>query len=806
MAENEEKKEKKAKKEKTEKVKSGGGGKILAFFLGVLFGIILLIGGVVGAGYFVASTDLDKVLGWFNLDNSPDENGDNKYINTDVDNGGVNNIIELVQKVISLANNIDNMTLGEIDDLVPAARGLVDQIIESVQDYVIVDYDELSAVKFSEFEAYFSDLVLDIRPAVIVEKSGSGEINKLMDLVLYGVEADCITKNGILCPLYQDTVTKTYIYQYNNNWYVAEESNGVFTATDTQYTSYNKNNTEATGNYYTVNGERQFIDPITLRSFIGTDGLGALGKTTVAELIGDMSEGDSELVEKIFGNIILDDLINGNIDLEEKINDLEIGLLLDFDPFNDDMLLYIAYALSDLSETADDDGFYSAVYKLGETDIPVLVSIEDNKITKIIDAATGEELSGTTVSTIGQVIDNIEITVLINVAPTNKVLTYIAYGLTGVEQTAEGWRGYYNGQLCTINVGEDGNITAVYNEETGGILSAAGIDELNDRLNTVTEDLTIGDIVEIREGDKIMSKLAGYKINEVSDAVQTFELGDIMDIEASSTLMAYLAYGITKVDAVAGEAQYQGETVRVETSLNEVGTIVITGVYHLDGTAIEGTKVGEMTDRMEGLKADVTIGELMSIDESSSNTIMKAIKNSTINSLSDDIDKLTINELYAESIYGTAELKTVVASGAGEGELDFNTEYLYYEMVDGDYKLVDGTGKVEAYRAGLYTYGATTGLWKLLVVERAGGGKTEKAYTINSITAMADNATKNLRECSLSELYEAGILTFEVGTENPLDKLIPNIEGIAYKNERLGDLTITQAIVAIASLMDYINR
>ena len=785
------------------KTKGGTGKAILAFFLGILFGIILLLGAVAGTVFYVIKTDLDKVLGWFNVDNSADENGDNKYINTNKDNDGVENILELVKRVVSMTGNVQSLTLGEIDDLVPAARGLVDQIIEAVGDYITIDYDELSKVRFSEFEAYFSDLVLDIRPAVIVEKSG-GEINKLMDLVLYGVEADCVTVNGIIYPLYQDTVTEKYIYEVGNSWYIAEESDGVFTSTGAQYQSYNKDNTEATGNYYTVNGVRQIIDPITIRSFMGTDGLGALGKVTVAELVGDMSQGDSDLLNQVLGDVILNDLLNGEVNLDETINSIEIGLLLDVDPFNDEMLLYFAYGLSDLSETANADGLYTAVYKLEETDIPVLVSIEDNKIKKIIDAATGEELSGTTVGNIDKVIDNIEVTVLVKVAPTNKILTYIAYGLTGVEQTEEGWRGYYNGQMCAISVDEDGNITSVKNVETGEVLSAAGIDELNDRLNTITDDLTIGDIIEVKDGDKLMAKLAGYKINEVGDAIHTFELGDVMDIDANSTLMAYLGYGITDVDVENGTATYHYETEDGEKAekavLITVNDGMIAEVYFMqDGekVLVEGTKINGVSKRIDGLMGDLTIGELIDIDDG--NTVLRAIRNSTINSLSSDIDKLTVNELYAEAIYGNSVLKKVVKSGAGEGEIDFKPEYLFYEKVNGEYKLVNGTGKVAEFSDGLYTYGATTGFWKLLIAESGdNGAKTERAYTLNSITEMADNATENLQKCTLFELEEAGILDFSSSANDPLNVQIS-------AEAKLGDLTITEAVVFIADILSQLH-
>lgn len=616
---------------------SSKGVSILAFFLGVLFGIILLLGAIAGGVYYVLNADVDSVLGWFGVDNSADENGDNKYINTNADKDGVASVLELITRITEMAGNYQNLTIGQIDALLPATHGLVDQIIEAVSDYVTVDYGELSAVKFSEFQAYFTELVYDIQPAKIVENTSGVEMNNLIRLLLYGVEADCVTVDGEIYPLYLDTATQTYIYAVGEDWYVAEETDDGFLTTGVQYQSYNKENTEPTGNYYTVGGQRVSIDPLTIRSFIETDGLGALGKVTVAELVGEwIDDENEELANKLLGDILLKDLINGDVDIKDKLN-----------------------------------------------------------------------------------------------------------------------------------------------------------------------SLTIGDIIYIDQSDRLMSKLADCKISEVGSVIRTIELPEVIDIPATA-IMAYIGYGVTKVDTEAGTAEFNGETVYITTETID-GTLYITGVYgdseYTEESRIAGTKVNEVSGCMDGLMKDLTVGELIGVDDSSS-TILRAIKNSTIESLSEDINNLTVNSLYAESIYVDPAMKQVVVADPVQGQVAFSPEYLYYELADGEYVLVGGTGKVLSYRSNLYTFGEVKGFWQLLIMELADdGSKSEKAYSLNSVADMANNLSNNLIVSSLDDLYRAGVITFEEGTENPLGKVIPQSISEKYGNRTLGSLTISETVAFVAEFL-----
>ena len=467
------------------------GFSLLSFFLGILLGIILVLGSVVGVAYRALTYDLDKVLDAAGVKNK-DENGDNIYINTDTDEGGVKNMLELISRISSLASNSKDLTLGQIDALIPAAGGLVKQIVNSMNEYVEIDVEELSGVRFSEFSAYFTELVLDIRPGAIVGKMGTGELNSLVKLLLYGVECRYVTDEGVKYPLYYDVFTMNgtleredgvklpvseeyayeepdgihfgvYIYSVGDGWYVAEKTDEGFIPTGLVYSVYSEEYAMATGNYYKDGEETVYNDPITIRSLIGTDGMGALGKVLLADLIGEMSgENNMMIVEKILGGITLNDLLNGNIDLESTIHNIKIG---DIVPANGNKIL--------------------------------------------------ETLGDYTIGNLSEAMDELKIGSLIDIPADNALLVYLGYGVTGVELPEDGEipDGEYSAKFNIDDetykeakvVVEGGIVISAYYIE-GGETRYLGttLNEISGRIDDLTKNVPIGDIIDV--GDSALLK------------------------------------------------------------------------------------------------------------------------------------------------------------------------------------------------------------------------------------------------------------------------------------------------------------
>lgn len=101
---------------------------ILCFIFGFLFAIIVEVALIAGGVYFLMKADIDDVLSLVGVENE-DENGNKIIINTNVDEGGVQNITELISAVRDmLGDGVDNLTIGEVEGLFPVADRFVDSI------------------------------------------------------------------------------------------------------------------------------------------------------------------------------------------------------------------------------------------------------------------------------------------------------------------------------------------------------------------------------------------------------------------------------------------------------------------------------------------------------------------------------------------------------------------------------------------------------------------------------------------------------------------------------------------------------
>lgn len=170
-------------------------------------------------------------------------------------------------------------------------------------------------------------------------------------------------------------------------------------------------------------------------------------------------------------------------------------------------------------------------------------------------------------------------------------------------------------------------------------------------------DLKVKDVIEIDESDRLMSKIGEYAIANVGDAIDEVVLADVLTVDTgadSFELMAYMVYGINDVTPVQSPAYIEIDGVQVEYRYTatyhylyeEGGDIktqecdayvavdsegVISAVYYAlaEGRYGEcGTRLNDVSTRIDGLMNDLTIGELIEIDED--NTILNAISGATI--------------------------------------------------------------------------------------------------------------------------------------------------------------------------------
>ncbi len=85
---------------------------ILCFIFGFLFAIIVEVALIAGGVYFLMKADIDDVLSLVGVENE-DENGNKIIINTNVDEGGVKNITDLISAISDMfGNGVENLTIG----------------------------------------------------------------------------------------------------------------------------------------------------------------------------------------------------------------------------------------------------------------------------------------------------------------------------------------------------------------------------------------------------------------------------------------------------------------------------------------------------------------------------------------------------------------------------------------------------------------------------------------------------------------------------------------------------------------------
>ena len=638
------------------------------------------------------------------------------------------------------------------------------------------------------------------------------------------------------------------------------EENGVYTARKGDLTVYFKTRVDDNGETYldSIYSDAELsvrLDGTKINN-VGAQISGLTKEVKLGELI--KLEGKSPIIE-----LIKDSTLEnvGNV-----ISDLTLPDVVKI-PVNNIILAYIGYGITEVDKeaktavhngqkvilTVDEDGNIVGVSENGVQLKGTKIDDIDDRINYLMsDLTVGEllpelndsnnklvkRIAASKLNGIGEIVNNLTVVEVVDVPADNAIMAYLAYGITevNVDENGKGTAMFGEEQVDLIltktESEEDDKVNVTYyivgvTRADGTELESTPINGINAKIADLTSVVKIKNIINIDENSSpVMRKLGEYTLDTVDEAISDITVADVMDVDADSAIMSYIAYGISKVDLNAGTAKLGDDSVYLD-----IGDGKIKGAYYdlQHDAPVPGTKINEINARITGLMNDLTIGELIKIPEG--NAIMNAVKDSTINSLSDDINNLTINELYADKIYVgkdedgnelPAVMKKVVEGNAdaNNNEIEFDTAYLYYKLVSGEfgessavYKMVgegETKGKLDEFTDGYYTYGMPSEIWQLLLVESSGGSSNEKAYSINDLTNMMDNISDNMERFNLRTLNNAGILKFT--DSESLDKLIPDLSKLpgGYKNKHanipLGELTIPQAIEAIVDLMYYINN
>lgn len=632
---------------------SKGGSKvvtgIVAFLLGFLFAIIVEAGVIFGVGYYALNTDIDTLFGLVGIPNSDDEN--RQYINTDTEAGGVANALELYYSLVNMYGRINEVSIAEVETLFPALDGLTEQLYATVSAYLEIDEDEFEAQSFAELPTYLQNEVMNLRPGALMRNAGMTDLldgNAIAGALLEGVEMQYVyenaadKENSAKYPVFYDeyvavtgeggttvyqrvqaetdaelqvypanlnpewltmtnktnsegkTVYRQYFYktsQGSDDVYVVTKkgANGEYiysiaiNSDNTYSQTYGNTYQYATGNFYYAGEEKIEIDPVTIGS-LTKDALAPLYFLPVTAVLGE-----DEMIEEIFGDTSVGELIDGNLSLSDKVDKLKLASFIDV-KVDDPVLMYMGYRLSETVNNGD--GTYGAVYAAGTAEQrAVTVYVNGNVVEKVVDSLSGEEIGGVTVGEISEVIggvtDVLTIGDLMDVEPDNMIMSYLAYGISNVKAA----------------IGESYAYTANY-EKTDGSLGNAYVYVKNEGGKTVIDYVA----KDTPDGERLSCTTVGG----VSEMVDGIKITSIMKVEADNAIMAYLAYGLTDMVKV-NESVYSGLVNGEAVTVNVGADGTITSVEKGDGTVVKGTSIEDISARLENITNDLALADVMQV-------------------------------------------------------------------------------------------------------------------------------------------------------------------------------------------------
>lgn len=818
-----------------------GGSKLLtgiiSFLLGFLFAILVEVGAVFGVYWFVMNNDINTVMATIGIPNTND-----RYINTDKENGGVSNLKELLAGVQGLVFEngelaIVGKSFDDISNLIPATQMLLNTFYGIADEYIELDHEAFESNPLMNLAQVLSDSVMNVKTAALLEKLGvlGDDANLLVKSLVMGSECDYATV-GYNDGRREGELKFPVMYDY---YFYNEELDRYFNCSDNAG-AFHANLYGRENVLLTPSGENYVLYYVPCRvTDSGIEEAEYLtgeyeyeydGKTYKFQTLKYGADTDFIAVEYNNGNFVIDyDEVHAALnpdaaDLSERFTGYSYykGYAEDYyyAEYSDKLLKPVLKTYSGKNYFRDNQNQMVQLDALTLGDIisdpfspldSILVSdvIEgDSNIKKIFGTTTlGALLRG---EGIDEIINDLEVsTFLSDVSPSNKVMCYIAYKISDLQD---------NG---------DGTYTAVYDKD--------GADQ---QVVTVTLDEK-GNIYEV-EG------VEGVKVKDVASLANNMPITVLMDVRVDEAIMAYLGYGVTGIEKknvgdgfryvgkvnvggtdrdcliateekdgavnITAVVYYDDEGNRVVvggTKVNKVAdrvngfadALTVGDVLNLDGNkspmlnAIKGTKLSKMADRIE----ELTVREVMDADKIEESAILRQLKDHKVTELTSAIDELYIQMVYAEEVYGVS--KNATPSLANE----YHAEWLYYvkegetfildhtqaDALSGETEKDDALGHIteEQFKGGTayYTYGEATGMWRLVLYK---DGK-EKAYTMNNFNNMVGACADTVNDATLSELAKAGVVNAK--EEQLANKLKFSYEGAQCYVKADGSLTVNQS-------------
>lgn len=271
------------------------------------------------------------------------------------------------------------------------------------------------------------------------------------------------------------------------------------------------------------------------------------------------------------------------------------------------------------------------------------------------------------------IVNDTEVETLLNLnGNSNSAMRYLAYG---------------------SEFDEEGNRNYTVDPETGAVTMREGLKKRTVRTLTDEDADLLGgarlcDLVAIDENSSgMMQAMKNWTVDELKnqEKIETLVVGDVFDLDGTETgLMGAIAGWSLK------ELQQQHRIERLKISqvlslgdtpsalLNAIGdwrigdlnkqekidSLTISDVITVDGSsplllqAVKGAPLGELGDAVNSLR----LCDILSENDLEGNKILRNLKLSTLGTLSEDMKKLSVADVFGEEIYSYLDVAATKAS------------------------------------------------------------------------------------------------------------------------------------------------
>ncbi len=603
-------------------------GKLGAFLLGILMGIIILAGAVGGAGYYIWSRPVNKTVG---LIDKVSKDGDlyDKLFNEE---NGILDASYADKKVKDLLKDtLAAMTalsgggsLQDVDNVSPQVGKTVDEMLKATDKYGIpFEKEALMSKPVNEISKYMEEQIQETPLGGMMEGTGGKEItDPILKTVCYGPASHYTTVNG-------EIVMKQVIYRVKagvneenapvkilcdidgeptEGTYDEAKKTVVLSDTETHYLKQEAQTSEFTVFKAYVDAEHTtpaYYQQTKIKDF-STNSANLFNDVLLSDALNVNNASHKVLISLAYGNegenyTVNDDgtitLINGSKprtigqlkkENNDLINDIALKDALNITAKSHKVLISLAYGTKDVD--------YRIVNENGEDKLEVIEPAKPRTLGELTSNGNG-------------LINDVALTDVLEENRSIPVIMYMLYGKKGIHYAFE--NNDPNGKIVWLQK----RIAVYYDGEAG----------------TYTLHNEYGELIEMKEG----------MVFDHANGLYTDSQGNEYWYDASAP-----------IDEI--------ETKLADGKRPEGGSKKAKVYYlyeqadHTKPVTYSPATLGSLNGKnnsVSNLTARLTVSDLFKADTVSKNIFLKHLTNTIIDDLPDAIETLTVTQVYEDSVY-----------------------------------------------------------------------------------------------------------------------------------------------------------